>query len=81
MRTRYQLWGWCTRPRRRILRYQHLEYPTGTRLEAATTVMDQLRLFDQIVASLHVAIFDESLWLPTSALIDGTLCGSLSLRE
>ena len=35
--------------------------------------MDQHRLFEQIVASLHEATFDESLWLTTSELIDESL--------
>ena len=35
--------------------------------------MDKQKLFEQIVASLHEAMFDETLWLPTSALIDEAL--------
>ena len=35
--------------------------------------MDQQALFEQIVASLHDAMLDDSLWVPTSALIDEAL--------
>ena len=35
--------------------------------------MDKQILFEQIVASLHEATLDETLWLPTSALIDEAL--------
>ena len=35
--------------------------------------MDKQSLFEQIVASLHEATLDETLWLPTSVLIDEAL--------
>ena len=35
--------------------------------------MDQQRLFEQIVASLHEAMLDDALWVPTSVLIDEAL--------
>ena len=35
--------------------------------------MDKQEPFEQTVASLHEAMFDETLWLPTSALIDEAL--------
>ena len=35
--------------------------------------MGQQALFEQIVASLHDAMLDDSLWVPTSALIDEAL--------
>ena len=60
-------------PVRRILHPQHWEHLTGIGLEAAITVMDKQKLFEQIVASLHEATLDETLWFPASALIDEAL--------
>ena len=60
-------------PVRCILHPQHWEHPTRTGLEAKITVMDKQELFEHIVDSLHEAMFDESLWLPASALIDEAL--------